>query len=461
MHYDYLSCNEIQFAPLNPVVGIPGYYIVYSPLTGTALIASNADLAVLEGALKCKAQDGELEEGLKETVELLTSPGEHAPQTVVIDAPEKYTKLSLLPNFTCNFSCSYCYSAKGRSQQVVDREALATMIDFFVDRKRTGDSPLSIFISGGGEPLLSWDKVEFAVSRARELAAGQGIQLEIWLMTNGSHLSDQIIRGLLEHEVNVGVSFELLEDVQNRQRGKFAEVAENIRTMLRNGITPSISSVITLENVKRMEEMVDVAAQDFSGVKHLNFDPAMTSDLFSESGKAHWFYQTFLDGFFKVRQKAHAHGMTFDCNMIRKFEGLYPRYCQGKLCLTPEGKISVCHSISSPKEKDYEKVIYGDIHDGKVRFDRTKFASLIAPQANFTAGCYDCIAKWHCGGGCLMYRANYDNRQMELFCDFTRNMVIRLLLLRLDIQYRENMGLSLEEFLQQQTNTHEDVSRTE
>ncbi len=264
---------------------------------------------------------------------------------------------------------------------------------------------------------------------------------------------------LKRYDINVGVSFELLEDVQNKQRGKYAEVADNIRTMIRNGITPSISSVITLDNVERMEEMASVAASDFKGVKHLNFDPAMSPELFSEPGKAEWFYRTFLDNFFKAREKAHSLGMTFDCNMIRKFEGLYPRYCQGKLCLTPEGKISVCHSISSPKEKGYDSVIYGEVVGGKVRFDHEKFSLLVSPRANFTVACDDCIAKWHCGGGCLMYRAHYDEGQMEFFCNFTRNMVIRMLLMRLDIQYRNNLGVSLDDFLRQETNRDGDVSR--
>lgn len=116
-------------------------------------------------------------------------------------------------------------------------------------------------------------------------------------MTNGTLLCDNIIDLLKDWEVNVGVSFEILPEVQNSQRGHFKKVSENIKLMLKKGLIPSISSVITDLNVDRMSEMVEIINSQYSGVKHLNFDPAMSDTLFPDAAHLDAFYKKFADNF--------------------------------------------------------------------------------------------------------------------------------------------------------------------
>lgn len=445
-----INKNEIQTMAVGDYFGldIEELYLVYSPLAGASFVARQSDIAILEEALLKKAEGMSISEDIQDIIESLTNFWGIDPYMSVVSDPSEYTKLSILPNFICNFSCSYCYSAKGRSNQAVDKSKLKAMLDYFIDPNRAKSKDLSIFISGGGEPLISWDIVSFILEYGAERATQKGVTLEISLMTNGSKISSRVIEILKEHDVITGVSFDILEDVQNRQRGKYDEVAESIKEMIAYGYPPSISSVITAANVTRQVEMVEEIIANFNGIRHLNFDPAMDAASFSSPQELNEFYQNFTAYFFKARQLSHQHGMTLDCNIIRKFESLFPRYCQGKLCLTPEGKISVCHSISSPKEKGYESVIYGEVtDDGQIVFDQQKFSSLIAKENNLNENCHSCIAKWHCGGGCLMYRENYTGKMFDSVCIFIRNIIRDMILNRLDYQYRENYDMSLKEYV--------------
>lgn len=450
MKQNFINKNEIQTIAVGDYFGLNAneLHLVYSPLAGASFVARQSDIATLEDALYKKTENKAVPEEIQAIIDNLIDFSGVDPYMNVVSNPTEYTKLSILPNFICNFSCSYCYSAKGRTNQTVDKDKLKAMLDYFIDPDRAKSKKLSIFISGGGEPLISWELVSFILEYGTKKAEQKGAILEISLMTNGSKILPSIIETLKKYDVITGVSFDILEDVQNRQRGKYKEVAENIKELISYNYPPSISSVITAVNVTRQVEMVEEIITKFKGIKHLNFDPAMDAVSFSSSQELNKFYKDFTAYFFKARQLSHQHGMTLDCNIIRKFENLFPRYCQGKLCLTPEGKISVCHSISSPKEKGYESVIYGEVtNDGQIAFDQQKFSSLIAAENNLNENCDSCIAKWHCGGGCLMYRENYTGKMFKSVCIFTQNIIRDMILNRLDFQYRENYGISLKKYV--------------
>lgn len=447
MKYTQLYKNEIQFHSAGDFFDLPAddLFLVYSPLAEASFIARRIDLEALEQALADRDKGLLLTEDMQETIDQLTDFSKTEPYKNVVCHPNGYTKLSILPNFICNFSCSYCYSAKGRSNKEIEQEALETMLNYFIDPERVESRELSIFISGGGEPLLSWEKVLFILEYANKRASEKGFVLDISLMTNGSKISTETIGALKRHKVNTGVSFDILPEIQEKQRGKYALVSGQIKAMLAHGLVPSVSSVITDDNVERMKEMVEEAINNYRGIKHLNFDPAMDSVSFSSAGKLNSFYKKFIIHFFEARAVCHKNGMTLDCNVIRKFEGLFPRYCQGKLCLTPEGKISICHSISSPHEQGYDRVIYGEVKNDAICFDEGKFTSLI--DENLLPECHSCIAKWHCGGGCLMYKQNYSSEQFEAVCQFTRSVIKDLIIKRLDLQYQEHFDMSLKDYV--------------
>jgi sulfatase maturation enzyme AslB (radical SAM superfamily) len=375
MKYTQLYKNEIQFYPAGDYFDLPANnsYLVYSPLAEASFIARKIDLEALEQALADRDKGLLSAEDMQETIDQLTDFSKTEPYKNLVRHPNGYTKLSILPNFICNFSCSYCYSAKGRSNKEIDQEALKTMLNYFIDPERVESKELSIFISGGGEPLLSWEKVLFILEYANKRAPKKGFSLDISLMTNGSKISFETTGTLKKHKVNIGVSFDILPEIQEKQRGKYTLVSGQIKAMLALGIVPSVSSVITNDNVERMVEMVEEVVNNYPGIKHLNFDPAMDSVSFSSVGKLNSFYKKFIVHFFEARAICHKNGMTLDCNVIRKFEGLFFRYCQGKLCLTPEGKISVCHSISSSHEQGYSRVIYGEVRNGTIEIKLVYF----------------------------------------------------------------------------------------
>lgn len=447
-----LNSKEIQLfdiAAFYPTAGEGSLFIVYAPLAGACFIADAEMVQQLEDSVVDASSSPE---NIQSVISQICDTSEYDamlanPDPTVVSDPTAYTKLSILPNLKCNFSCRYCYSAKGRSTAEVDIGKVGTMLDYFIDRQRVSCNKLTIFISGGGEPLLSWDIVKYIVSHSRQRAAAQGFELELLLMTNGSLVTADIAGFLRDNDVNVGVSFEILPDIQNGQRGSYNAVSDAIRLLCDQKVQLSISSVITSANVDRMMEMAETAVRLFPAVRHLNFDPAMSTDLFPNAESLRRFYNTFVEGFFAAKRFCGSHHVTLDCNAVRHVSKLFPRYCQGKLCLVPNGDISICHTVSSLKEKGYYDYIYGRVEEGRVLFDKEKFSAFVNPDNYLFPECHSCIARWHCGGGCLMYRRNYDHSRFEVVCGFIRSMTAKTLLAQLDAAFRQNHGRGIESLI--------------
>lgn len=419
-----LNKNDIATVDLSPFYpGLPEekLFLVYAPLAGVFFQADRATVEQLEDAPPVQLTEQKITE-YKNRIILHSS---------------EFTNLSILPNLKCNFKCAYCYSAKGRSNEEIPLEKLRAMLDWFIDANRTKHKKLSLFISGGGEPLLSWDKLKFILEYSSTLADKQGLEIYYNINTNGSLITPEMVDLLKSHHAEVGVSFDILPDIQNAQRGQYDKVAENIRIMASRGLIPDISTVITERNVNRMTEMVEEIIHKFPNIRHLNFDPAMDDDAFTTVEQLDAFFQSFENHFFKAKLLAIQNGMTLDCDAVRHAQKLFARYCQGQLCLVPNGDISICHTVSSPEEKGYDDMIYGKIEDHGPVFDEDKFQALVNRDNFMREECASCIAKWHCSGGCMMFRRNYDPEKLETLCRFTQHMTTRILLMRLEFNQRE------------------------
>jgi uncharacterized protein len=415
-------------------------FILYSPLADAVSVALPGKIEALNDCLNGQNNHPEI----KKELDALSGYKPADQQFKKILSPAGYTKLSLLLNYKCNFSCTYCYSAKGRSGREMSKPALKTMLDYFIDGNRLENRDLTIFFSGGGEPLLSWNTLKFALEYSDSLARNQGFNMKYILMTNGSLLNDSIIKYLKKYKVNVCVSFEIIEEIQNRQRGQYDRVAANISRMIELGLTPFLSSVITVHNVELMEQMVDTVNKLFPGIKYMNFDPVADPDAFSSVSELKKFHDSFIENYFKAHKLSRSRNCGLNCMMREISVSINERYCPGQLCLTPESTISICHSVSSPKEAAFERCNYGIVRPGETpEFDMKKFAALINKNVHSYQECRSCFARWHCGGGCLIYRNNYSPEMFEGICYFTREFVKRMLLNRLETEYLETHNKSL------------------
>jgi len=221
----------------------------------------------------------------------------------------------------------------------------------------------------------------------------------------------------------------VLEDVQNRQRGKYKKVCEGINYLIENGIYPGIRSTITRLNVHRMEEMVYEMVSKFPALGGIAFEPVLNPSLFADAFQLVAYYNAFIDHYFKAAELGSDFQLYVGNTVVLDAETCKERACLSKFTLTPEGEITACSRISSSKEDYYEYFRYGAIGEkGELIIDSKKLERIMQNNVYAYLECSSCIAKWHCGGGCLLARYCNNPEYFDCYCDFVRKMTVKSLL---------------------------------
>lgn len=400
-----------------------GRYLLYVPECASVCTATETDMRHLE-FLAAEGRSDDFTESLAKEIGEICG----------VYTPDNIPELTILLNQKCNFSCSYCYSAAGRSDKVIDDADLKAVLDYFVSGGR--GEHLRLVFSGGGDPVLSFDKFKYAVEYAVEKASERNITLSTGMVTNGSTLKDDHIEFIRRHNIELVVSCDILEDVHNAQRSHYDTVAATIDKLCEAGIETGIRSTITPMNVARQCEMVEVLHSRFPRIRSAAFEAVLNRDLFPSVEELSRFYETFADNIFAARRLGDKYGITIGNTLINNVRSLKSRACLGKLVVTPYGDLAACSRISSPREKFFDDFVYGSVRGGKVEVDEAKYDALMRHNAHNERGCGECVAKLHCGGGCLLARLANSEAYMAAYCRFVRDMTRRAVFEKRDIAER-------------------------
>ena len=419
MDFRYLHENEIY--PLPSGSG----FLVYAPLSGSMFHLVKDDVERLEKWLAGENKEDDEAAHLLESIRKERSDKRTIP--VKRNVSELH-KLTILPTYQCNFKCSYCYSAQGRERKTLSKEKAMAAIDFFISRNRTSLHDLWLAILGGGEPFMSPQLTGEIILKARERAKEQGFSLGIGLTTNGSIYDERLSEIMVTNDVYLGVSFEVLKDIQEEQRQNYDKVVKVVRQYMDDGVDIMVKSIITPKNVSRLNDMVKQLHILFPKVKKYKLQIVEDPVIFSNRDVMRNFYLQFSKYFFDAQKTGFDLGIDVYVLASKYIDMLIEHYCGGEMCLNPEGTITVCHRFSSPKEKQYQDIVYGRVtEEGEVLFDDEKFRKLISHDIKMQSKCQECFVKWHCGGGCLAQSMIYASDQLDIICEWTRQFTQEIL----------------------------------
>jgi len=412
-------------------------FLLYSPITRKAVWID------FETANRIENEDL-INDQLQKVIDELTDFIPLKYQTCKVRQVKDYPLLTVLPNQKCNLSCSYCYSAKGRSNTELDSQILKNTIDFFIDSKEH-NKPLSISYMGGGEPMLSWPLVSESILYAKKTALSLNKKIDFTIITNGTIITNSIIDFIIENEVNISISFDIIKEIQNEQRGQYDQVVCSIRSLIAHGIIPQINSTITPKNVNRMLEMYLLLETQFPEIRNMMFEPVTASELFLEAKYLACFLKEYTRSFLAIDLLAREKDKSLTSFPYLRTVFPTERACAGEFCLTADGKLSGCYCITTPVDCAYDKCIYGEVlatNEGEnVVINRTILESLLNENVYSKTICNECCVKWNCGGGCFHLFNSYPQTLLEAFCDFTREYVQKVVLSRYERLYKKHFGV--------------------
>lgn len=418
-----LALKQIYTIQMN-TESYKGKYIVYLPIQGYATIVEEEVLKNL-----CRVVGGEDIDNPR-VKNILSHLNDEKKKIFLTPHSESgLLNMMILPNNKCNFNCSYCYSAAGRSGKEISLKTLMSALDYFLDEQRAVGERLTISVLGGGEPMLSWKILKPVLDHAYCLADKRNKTLPISLVTNGSIVTDDMLDYCKSHGISVSVSFDILEDVQNSQRGHYDTVRLNINRLTEYGLDIAINTVITNTNVNRMSEMINHLNSIAPGVKKVSFKSLISSEYFSSIEDRKKYYHTFIDNFFEAQSLAEKLGIYLTSPYQNASMCLADRYCPGKFVVTAEGTVSICHCVSSSSDLLHDKFVFGKIKDaGKIEIDHTSLSDILSHNQNYYERCNDCPARWNCAGGCYTDNCTMNSLEHNAYCDSMRYFLEKYLL---------------------------------
>jgi len=162
------------------------------------------------------------------------------------------SNLTFIVTDDCNFNCSYCMQKK--EKKTMDNTIIETAVDFFYPFLKGDKIYISFY---GGEPLLAYDKIKYAVLLLQEKNKTGNKNIEFSLTTNGSLITDEMLEFFDRHQFGLMLSFDGLAQDKGRKKGTLNQMVQVMKRIRAHpGIDFEINSVFTPATVTGLTESV-------------------------------------------------------------------------------------------------------------------------------------------------------------------------------------------------------------
>jgi uncharacterized protein len=170
-------------------------------------------------------------------------------------------QLFFVPNYSCNFACSYCYQDEyAPTKGALSNEIIDSFFDYIQKEFAGKRKYITIF---GGEPLLNSTRqkelIEYFVSRANIA------QLDVCIVTNGYTLVEymDILKQGKMREIQITMDgtakFHDSRRFLKGGSGTFDRIVEGVDACIANQITVNLRMVIDKENIDNLPELAQFA----------------------------------------------------------------------------------------------------------------------------------------------------------------------------------------------------------
>lgn len=310
----------------------------------------------------------------------------------------------------CNLRCKYCFIegnisndyCRNRMSPIVAQKAVDKFIQVLKDYKKKA-RPSIVFY--GGEPLDNWKTI---LQTLEYIDNQKKIDVDKILITNGTLITDEIAKKLKLHHVHVSISIDGNKERNDVNRvfingqGSFEFAKRGIDILREHNLEPSISCVLSKENVNHAEEIIDYFAKDLKikalGFNHVSIVP--DQNYYDED-----YENNFADSLLKVQERIQEKypyiyerrmNHKINCFLDKKLLRADCTGCGEQMSVSPTGEIGICQGYMGSR-KTFNNSVFDDKYlpkEDPVFIEWSKRSPLTMKK------CLDCVALATCGGGC-------------------------------------------------------------
>lgn len=332
--------------------------------------------------------------------------------------------LQILLNVThrCNLACRYCYAdygAYGGPAIHMKKEIAKKSVDFLLKASENSEYCRITFF--GGEPLLNFELIKYVIQYAKEQSLRYNKKVLFGMTTNGVLLDEDKIEYIQKENIDVTLSIDGPEDIQNENRpfkrnrkiNSYEIIYPNIKKFIneakKNRRFFAIRSTLTKPSLLNIKKIIDFFNElnaerikfayaendEYPDQKDLNY-MFITDEAFSRFRKdIHEICNNYIEAKLD-NKKPHYGPLLFGA--LNEIERKLKRYniCRNIgskfVAVSVNGDIFPCHRfISFPETK------IGDIWNG---IDKNWLNRMKKIHIFNSSKCSQCWLRYICGGMC-------------------------------------------------------------
>lgn len=313
----------------------------------------------------------------------------------------------------CNFRCKYCFI---KNQETVynsgnmSPEVALRGLDLFCrliaeDPKQFELEKTIVFY--GGEPLLNWDILKVLLLRIENYIKSGKLPQKTTLnmVTNGSLLTDEIVRVLKTNNVQVSISIDGDAFATNSSRvyadGRpvYQDIKRGFLICKKNGMDVGASCTLSEETISDFNTTIKVLLDECE-VTSLGFNLMIAGEDRLNPGYNERAAKFIIDAFKVFRERG-----VYEDRIMRKATAfienkVWPFDCGAtggnQIVVAPDGDIGICHGFVAQKTY-FPTNVYNNFFD--IRKDPFFKEWSMRSPLNMSE-CQNCPALGICGGGC-------------------------------------------------------------
>ena len=351
----------------------------------------------------------------------------------------------------CNLDCKYCYLPDRNSKKRIDLDKIKITLTKLIEEKLIGDE-LSI-VWHAGEPTVVPIEFYMQVNHLIKEIIPDHIKVNLHIQTNASLLNDEWCEFFIKSKMQVGVSIDGPEHINDRNRisrngkGSFEQVMNGINLLKKHNIEFTVIAVLTKYSLNFPEEIYHFFKD--LGVKELGFNvdeeegvytksslDSSTEIKFKEFWKKIFELQLNIDNYIRIRE-IHGFTQTLLGNNFTSDNYSYGpmTHPMSILSIDTNGNFSTFSpELLGMKNDDYKDFNFGNVLTDSFRsIDKNeKFKSVYNDIVDGIKKCHDsCDYFSFCGGGApsnKLYENGTFNSTETKYCRFSKKLLVDVFL---------------------------------
>jgi uncharacterized protein len=313
----------------------------------------------------------------------------------------------------CNLACDYCFVmnnmpnsyAPSATTSVEFDQIRSWLVSFLQTRDDRIENKLSI-IGYGGEPLLSYQKLDSLFSELKDLTSNSRV-LDFELITNGTLINESTVEFIKRHDVRLAVSIDgpkTVHDAHRRtreNRGTFDLIAKNLSRLAENDIHFGVSITLTDDNRSELTNFVSSLHSRF-GVQSLGLNLLLYGGSGSPNGNPSLDNRALQECYLASKAiGVYEDRLGRKVDAFNKKGSVYHKDCGAlghQIVIDPDGSIRPCQAFFGSKSHILGHV---NTHSPQDILESDELASWTRISPLQRQQCRSCPAVGMCGNGCV------------------------------------------------------------